>query len=415
MTERGLLRRLRVRLRGGERGFTMVEVAIALVIFGTLILAIATSQSATMNLIRTDRHRSVAANLATEEMETVRATPFTALEPGRLETVRNVDGVPYTVVRDSQWVLEGAESGACDAPPDAEPQYLRVDVFVSWPVMSGVKPVSSHTIVTPPVGSYSAETGHLAVKVLDRGGVGAGGVQVQIAGPASESQFTTADGCAFFAYLEPGAYSANASAAGHVSYQGEPNPTQAGSVAAGGITSLVFAYDRASTLEVSLPGAPDGVPVVVANTYLLPSGLKTFTGTGSPRTLTDLFPFADGYGVWAGTCADANVVDTQVAVDPGASSSVTLALPSVFVTVTQDPDLDGVFEPVEGVAVTAAHAADSGCPAGESYSAGATGSGGELLFALPYGTWQVSVGGTVYAIVLTPEDPGPYALEVVLP
>jgi type II secretory pathway pseudopilin PulG len=60
----------------------MIEVAVAMIMFGVLISAIATTQSSTMNLIRTDRHRSVAANLAAQEMDTVRATAFTAL-PGQ--------------------------------------------------------------------------------------------------------------------------------------------------------------------------------------------------------------------------------------------------------------------------------------------------------------------------------------------
>jgi hypothetical protein len=43
-------------------------------------------------MIRNDRHRSVAANLAAEEMDTIRSTDFTDLTVGRVETTRDPTG-----------------------------------------------------------------------------------------------------------------------------------------------------------------------------------------------------------------------------------------------------------------------------------------------------------------------------------
>ena len=417
MTERGLIRRLRARLSEGERGFTMIEVAVAMLIFGVLIAAVATSQGAAMNMIRTDRHRSVAANLAAEEMDTIRATSFTELEAGRIETARDIDGVEYTVVRDSSWVIGDAASGPCDAPADAEPRYLRIDVFVSWPVMSGVDPVTSNTVVTPPVGTFEEDAGHVAVRVLDRDGVGAAGVGVSLAGPQSDNQFTTADGCAFFAYLPAGPYTVTLNAAGYVSYQGETAPSQIASVAIGGITSVAFDYDQAATLDITMAGkdlgnpAPAALSLVLANTHLLPNGLKTYAGTGASRQITGLFPFADGYGVWAGTCADARPTDPPVSTQAGAATAVTLGLPEVLVTVMQDDGSGGPLVPVVGAIVDASHAPDASCTSGEAFAIGQTDENGQMDFALPYGSWTVSINGSPSQVVLTPESE-PTILEV---
>jgi hypothetical protein len=360
-------------------------------------------------MIRNDRHRSVAANLAAEEMDTIRSTDFTDLTVGRVETTRDLDGIVYTVTRDSEWVLGDAQSGACDAPADAEPRYLRVDVAVRWPVMSGVAPVTSNTIVTPPVGTYDETTGHIGVKIVDRDAAPVGGVNVTLAGPLSGSQTTTADGCAFFAFLPAGAYTATVSAAGYVSDQGVATPVQPASVTVGATTSLLFQYDRAATLDLTLIGkdlgapAPTGVAVTLANAHMLPTGFEAFPGSGSPRQITDLFPFADGYEAWAGTCADASSGAPPLAVQPGSATAATILMPEVQVTVMQDLG-GGTFAPVPSLPVQAVHVADGSCAGGESYSLGVTDAAGQLAFALPWGTWDVQVSGFPNVVELDPSS-----------
>lgn len=399
------LGRLCVRLARDERGFTIIEVVIAMLVFTVLIGAIATSQGSTMNLIRTDRHRSVAANLAADEMDTVRSTDFTDLPVGQTQTVRDVDGIQYTVTRESSWVTAGATSGACDAPSGADPAYLHVEVAVTWPVMSGVQPVRSSTIVTPPVGTYDENSGHIAVKVVDRDALPASGIQVSIAGPQNQSQVTTSDGCAFFAFLTPGTYTVTASATGYVDDQGVAAPTQPASVVVGGTTSILFMYDRAATLELTLLGkdtgsaAPVSVAVALYNSHIQPTGIQVFAGSGSPRQITGLFPYADGYEAWAGDCADADPVfygaarDAPIATEPGQVTSGTVLLPEIRVTVQQDLG-GGTMAPVPDRQVDVLHGPDPGCPAGATFPIGTTDAQGELVFAVPYGTWTVNVDGS---------------------
>ena len=83
--------------------------------------------------------------------------------------------------------------------------------------------------------------------------------------------------------------------------------------------------------------------MTVANSNLT-VGYKSFqqagTGSGATRTITPLFPYASGYQVWAGDCADADPAahtggsrGAVLASNPGATTSGSAALDAVDVTV----------------------------------------------------------------------------------
>jgi hypothetical protein len=135
--------------------------------------------------------------------------------------------------------------------------------------------------------------------------------------------------------------------------------------------------------------------MTVANSNLT-VGTKSFqessTGSGATRTVAPLFPYASGYQVWAGDCADADPVaytggsrGAVLASNPAATTSGSASLDAVDVVVTQG----GL--PVNGATVQATHAAGTGCTSGETLtSAVRTDALGRLRLAVPYGTWTIS-------------------------
>ncbi|HEY6566860.1 MAG TPA: hypothetical protein VI341_05000, partial [Actinomycetota bacterium] len=149
----------------------MVELVIGIFIFGIVITGVLVSMTSSLNLTRQNRNRSIAANLASQEMDTVRSTNFVDLTLGEVLTTQTVDGVPYTVKRETAWVTAGATSGACQSVTGGnDPAYLSVDVSVTWNNMAGVKPPTANTVVTPPVGTYGANTGNVAVSIKNAAG-----------------------------------------------------------------------------------------------------------------------------------------------------------------------------------------------------------------------------------------------------
>ncbi len=396
-----------------ESGFGLIELIVAMTVFSVLVGGLVVSMGAGLALARSNRQRTVAANLASREIDAVRQAPFTTLTIGLTPTTVAVDGVSFSVNRNLEWVGNSATAGECDSTATA-PQVLRVTVDVSWTNMKYVQPVHTSTVLSPPVGAYDPNTGHVAVRVRDSDAMPLGGVPVRVQGTGIDRTLNTTDafaaspGCAFFGFLPAGNYSVTLGAAGYVDRQGSTSPVQSVGVNVGQVTSVGFDYDRAATLTLSLTSSLGGIPasgvsVSLGNTGYIPSGVKVFSGAGTPRNLTDLYPFNDGYDAWAGDCADADPEGKDsggnpywpgaqradpLTVNPAATTTGTVALPTLRVRFNQSGAPDGTDT------IVAVHSPDSRCASGSTLTLTtfATNSGTALV-ALPYGTWTIRAIG----------------------
>jgi len=104
---------VRLRRARSQAGLTLIELLVALTIFAVLSGGIALLIDSGLTLARNNRNRTIAANLASQEMDKVRQSAFTALPVGLVSTDVAVDGVHYTVNRDSEWVNNNSTTGAC--------------------------------------------------------------------------------------------------------------------------------------------------------------------------------------------------------------------------------------------------------------------------------------------------------------
>jgi type II secretory pathway pseudopilin PulG len=402
-----------------QGGYSVVELMVAVTVFALVFAAVSLGIGRALEISRSNRNRSTGAYLAARQLEEVRSKAFDQVALGRTTCVYSSPGPgcsvpsPYTVVQDVSWTSPGSTTTSCNVPSGGGSSlaYKRVTVTVTWPDMGGVAPVASQTLLTPPSGTFDPNDGHILVQAFDRNAAPLGGQTVTISGPESDSQPTTSDGCVFFAFLDPGTYTVSLNATGYVGRQGDQPATQTVAVTATQISTLQFDYDRAATLQVTLT-APTGTPttavpspvdLTVANSNLT-VGTKSFsetvTGSGTPRTVTPLFPFASGYQVWAGDCADADPAlypggsrGPTLASNPAGTTAGTAALGVVTVTVRRT-SATGALEP--SATVRGLHAAGTGCTAGETLtSATLTNASGVLRLALPYGTWTIRATRTV--------------------
>jgi prepilin-type N-terminal cleavage/methylation domain-containing protein len=428
-----------VRRPEAQGGYSMVELIVAVTVFALVFAAVSLGIGRVLEVNRGNRNRSAAAYLAARQLEEVRAKSFDQVTLGRTTCVYTTTSCklpsPYTVVQDVAWASPGSTTTSCDVPATSGSvlAYKRVTVTVTWPDMNGVAPVTSQTLLTPPGGTYDPNDGHILVQVFDRDALPLGGQAVSISGPETASQTTTTDGCAFFPYLEPGTYTATLSTSGYVDRQGNQPATQTVGVTATQISKVQFDYDQAATLSVALTtpaGAaiPSGIALTVANSNLT-VGTKSFqqaaTGSGITRTVTPLFPYASGYQVWTGDCADADPATYSggsrgavLASNPAATTTGSAALDAVDLVVKRS---NGTL--MSGATVVATHAAGTGCTSGETLtSATTTNSSGALRLALPYGTWTiratVTSGGTTRTgtapVTLDPVSTAVPALNVVV-
>jgi Tfp pilus assembly protein PilV len=423
--------------RRPDDGFTLLEVIIAF--FMLLLVLIPTAQflsdqsAATGNL----RNRVVASNLVDQMMEKYEAesvTSFSALESGSsgqavpngppVSTTQTVGSIRYTLTTTEDWQETGVDSG-CDSNGNGSDigssALLFIEASVSWEDMDGTPPISATTTIAQPYTSDSSTTGSLELSVTGANGTGAdeSGVAVVLTDNdtgSSTTQYLNTDGCLFVPNLTPTplrgkGYTFELQQAGYVTPLEGTTYSQSGiDITGGAVTSESANYDVAGTIDASYSGGipPVGMPITVANTSLIPSGTYVFSGTTS---LTPLYPYPNGYSVWAGDCPDSNPAaenrNTNTALYPSAPAApvgtptadgagspgppVTVTVPLTTLNVTVYGS-NGAAASGATVEVTAAADPNTtACNDANSYQlSGTTSAGGTVTAGMPLGYFTVS-------------------------
>ena len=116
--------KVRKAFRGRSRGFTMVEVVIAMLLLGIIGVAVLTSLSyASTVLIIADR-RATAESLAKTQMEDVKSRNYTSAPGGGVANYTKITDIPYgytiwSVNRGGQAVNEGSNDPIIGIPWDS--------------------------------------------------------------------------------------------------------------------------------------------------------------------------------------------------------------------------------------------------------------------------------------------------------
>jgi Tfp pilus assembly protein PilV len=402
-------------------GFTVLEVVIAITVLMVSLLGAALLFENTIVVSGNTRNRVVAANLATEAMEQVRSL---AADPAKFTTItqgqtvlagaaQKVNGLQFTVTQNVQFVGQNSTQSSCDSPGSNTGQIMQVQEQVTWASMAGTQPVQAVTLLSPPVGAYSASSGSIAAKVTNSAGAVSQNIDVQVSGPATQSQQTTSEGCAFFAFLPVGTYTVTV-VGGGVGDQEVVAPAQTASVSVGQTASLAFSYDTPGTINVTgwnpaAPPAATNIPISVANSGLQP--YAQFSYAAGTTSLTPLYPYASGYTVFAGNCTDNNplgkdtnrtlfyptAAPTPLNVPPGGTASTTVSLYTLSLHV-QNSTAVAVAAGTNTAAETTTFAAPytavctSGTATGTAPTLGlvTTDASGNSVTSLPLGHWTVT-------------------------
>lgn len=423
---------------GNDDGFTLIEAVVALVVLAIVTSAVAGLMMTSFKVTHDDKARVAASNLSAREVEITReafagsAAAVNALtDPANTITWNQdqldgshpinppplvVDGIPFTVERKITPQPAGSGHSACDGGSGAaHPSYL-VSVTVTWPNMGLTRPVTSNTVLTPSKDflDRTQSFGYFAVKVTKADGTAADDIPVQVAGTGGPYPTTTdIDGCAVVAIPQSALptppttqiFTASISKSGYVDQYGRQQPTTSKGVSVGAIAvAPALTYDQSIELDASF-AAPAGyqLPQTTPMLTLGNQGIQPF-GTmqepsnqnGPVTSIQGLWPFTDGYSVWAGSCSDADPAatpnsgarPTSVVTVPGGQSAVSVALGGVDVTV-----LNSSGQPVQAqLTATKPSGSTAGCSAADSTIVLGTtdATTGELKTSLPYGVWQIN-------------------------
>lgn len=368
-----------------EAGSVLVEVMVSAILLTIAAIGVFNALDSSSRATAQERHRAQANDLAQADlarMRTMRISDLSNLDETRQATV---EGNAYTVESKATFQTDATGTASCEEGT-ASADYIQIRSLVTWPSIGTRPPVEAQSLVAPPNGSVSPDSGALAIQI--EGGEGQGIADVGLAGSqeGGEGSFngsTGANGCAVFGNLPEGNYTLEVLDSTLVDNDGDPPAPQITSVVAESTNTLALQYDHPGTIEVGFSTWVDGElveaaefdSVVVFNTGM--SVAKTFGAPGNPQpkiAATTLFPFVSPYAVYAGSCASNNpnpsgepepppaIADALVSA--GGLTAVTLELPALDLTVWNGTEAEK-GAPVEGAAV---QVADTLCSEGEEGS-----------------------------------------------
>jgi hypothetical protein len=300
--------------------------------------------------------------------------------------------------------------------------------------MGSRSPATLDTLISPPVRSFNANQGSLAVLVTDRASAPVKGLTVSLAGPATLTDVTNANGCILWGYLAAGnGYTVAFSKTGYVTANGSPGGGSA-SVVGDATSNLNYLFDRGGSIRTSfkvryppLGALVDTDPEVVRVDNGGPPSFSRNYDIGATSSLDTapaglLFPFTNPYSVYADNCIAAKPPTnlTQPTLTPGATvQAADTVLPALDITVTRGgPALAGATVRVIttcGTAYTrqtnsAGKLSDPGFPYGTGFTLCATDGTRKRVVTSQANTSFANAGTAVaMAIPTTGSTPNPTA------
>lgn len=400
-----------------DRGFTLIEVLVAMMVFAIISVIVAYSLTLSMSLTRNSRSSEVAANLAAQQIDVARATPdLFDIQSGQV--TQTIDGTTYTITKSVGWVNSSGAASDCGSGSGIL-QNKTLNVAVTWDGKNvSTTPVQASTLLAPAGPINDPSTGTIIVHVTTASGAALSGVPVTAKTDSSVSPNTAttvptapdptdADGCSYVLKVTPGTYvvTIGSTGDGRISSKQVQVPSAQTTVTSGQSSVVDIQYDTATTpTNILAPGAPLGTlfPLSLPMTYA-PQG-DAYSTTVTPLTVVavtsvtvPLFPYTSGYSVFAGQYVPAGGGQPQcLSVDPGqwvnpnASGNVgkrpgasigTVAMPLVTIATSS--------KWIVAVSAAAAPAiGDPGCATGMTLAFPKSALNSATI-ALPYGSWKL--------------------------
>ena len=283
-----------VRRRGGQEGFSVIEVLIAILILGITAGGVVQGMAFTSAALGSSRVQTVATQLASSVLEKAQATeyvdlgtvggnPAGAIVPDRTEAV---DGIAYRVQTSVVSVDEPTPGQLATGA-----NYKRITVRVT-PQTPRARTFTQTGILAPPVEGARAGKSYVAVRVRDAYSDGpvSGATVTMTLGGSTSTRTTDANGQVVFPGLAPGAVTLAVTKAGYSVASGAASELQR-TLRAGEPWQPTVAVFKPATVIANLVDQATGRaptrPVTVA--LATPNGgTATQTGTASGYTFTQV-------------------------------------------------------------------------------------------------------------------------------
>lgn len=398
----------RLRLHSApDRGMTLIEVMVAIFIFGLVSIGLIYTMTSVLSVTRDSRVRQVAANLAAEEIDLARDIEDVANYGGGVRNV-TLNGDTFTVTRTSSWVTNDSTSGPSCGTTGGTLRYKQIRVEVTWGGMRGDTGVISDTLINPNERVTHPDFGTIMVTVANSVPKGFAGVTVTARKAGTSTVVTTgvtdSNGCAYLLMVPPGYYDLTIQGASHeefISAGTGGTPFEVTNSVAGEASAVLFEVNLAAAVNVNY--VHDGS--AVAHDQLPTNWVTSLIGgagtTVSERSGNTFFPRIrvvpdTEVTLVAGDIRTCNAADPQnwsetstqfqgeriapVSLESGETLSVDVPVRLVELENVEDAPIQAISQnagPGCGTPVILTFAADDD---------------DDRLIALPYGHWQFKKG-----------------------
>ena len=322
----------------------LVEVLVSSILLVIVSVGVFKGFDAATRSTAEERHRAQAHALAEADLSRMRAMRISDLSNLNETSNFTQDGMTYTINSRGDFQTDATGTASCEEGT-ASADYILVSSTVTWSSIGTRPPVVASTLVAPPNGSVSANSGALAIAVEDSQNIGIPGVTVSGSGPTSFTGTTGATGCFIIGNLLAGNYTLTVAgvASGLVDVNGQPPGPVDTSVVGESTNTVVLQYDSPGSVPVSFTTKPYGGGALVASSadsiVAFNTGMtaaRAFPPTPGARvasiTADQLFPFTSDYAIYAGTCEgdDPNSLannPNQLDPAPGANAILSTLIP----------------------------------------------------------------------------------------
>lgn len=413
-----------------EDGFVLIEILVSAMVLTIASAGVILLLQTTTKTQAEQRHNTEAYALAQEDQARLASLRLASLN--RLDQTRTVtlNKTQFQVRSQGVFINDNTSTPSCGEGTSTA-DYVEITSSVTWNGMDPGEKAKIVSVLSPSNGSLDPNHGTIAFSVKTQLQEPLANIYVT-GGSGAFAGYTDAAGCAVFADLPAGDYTATVSGSGTgmVTRSGGESEEKTISVVGGDTKTENFEFAPPGTIPVQFTyrvgtsGSyePAKAPAIVAFNSGMGGIAKTiWSTTGEPALSIDagpLFPFSSSYYLYAGSCAANNpkpeenpayaaaTANVIAPVGGTANPGATLQLPVLDLRVTRDGSA------FAGATVTVTMADSScktpqGAPVRRTYTTNSEGkiaNGAGEPATLPWGRYDLCASGSVSGSTRRDED-----------
>jgi type II secretory pathway pseudopilin PulG len=303
-----------------EAGFALIEVIVAATVLAIVALAVLSGIDGATSASAREKARAVAANLAEQDQERLRAMPVELLRNPPQSGDVNVDGVSYKIKSEAKWITDDLGGEPTCGKDSNQLEYLHIVTTVTSAIVgTRMPPVTVDSLVAPTT-EWAEDHGTLGVRVVDRTST-KGVVNIRVAASSAEytpaAVLTDSNGCAVFKSMPVGSYTITLDQGPYLDRNLNQKSTVNQTVVAKKVSFVTMQYDKGTSAGVAVTTHRPGQPYNAAQAQ--PSkaravsltngayvGMMRTVKPSSPATSVDataLYPyFENSYTFFTGEC-----------------------------------------------------------------------------------------------------------------